>query len=182
MEGTFTMKIGQKRRHQIIAASLVAALGAAALVSAFAQAPQGGTDDLLRAARAHPGCLGVETGQTSNGRRVIFAWFENKQSLVAWYKSDAHQKAMKRAFPNQNFHREPLPDTPENSGQILAIVSLKPRDTPGPDGTALSIASIGIELYTPLPGGIAVNGRFAPDAVRVPHLREITIETAGQPR
>jgi hypothetical protein len=46
-----------------------------------------------------------------------------------------------------------------------------------------TIASIGIELYGPLPGGVAVGGRFAPAALKVHGLREIPIGTAqGQPR
>ncbi len=151
---------------------------------AVAQAPPaGGFGDLLKAARAHPGCLGVETGQMANGRRVIFAWFESKTSLVAWYHSDAHQKAVKTAFPGQTFDREPLPDTPDGVGPILAIVSLKMSDTPRPGGGGLPIASIGIELYTPVPGGVAVGGSFAPDAVAagVRGLRHISIETASGP-
>jgi hypothetical protein len=40
------------------------------------------------------------------------------------------------------------------------------------------IESIGIELYTPLPGGVAVGGRFAPKSVRVPGLREVDMSTA----
>src|SRR5436190_22386235 len=94
--------------------------------------------------------------------RVIFAWFESKQALVAWYRSEAHQRAMRTAFPNRSWDREPLPDTPENSGPILAIVSLKLREAGSAETAALPIASIGIELYTPLPGGVAVGGRFAP--------------------
>jgi hypothetical protein len=150
---------------------------------AFAQAPQGGFAAVIEAARAHPGCLGVETGQTASGRRVIFAWFEDKKSLVSWYRSEPHQRAMKVAYPNQTFDREPLPDLPEGSGPILAIVSLKLLDQPKPGTTGLPIASIGIELYTPLPGGVAVGGRFAPDAVKVRGLREFDGATAqGQPR
>ena len=40
--------------------------------------------------------------------------------------------------------------------------------------------SIGIELYGPLPGGVAVGGRFAPEAVKVPGLRDIDLATARQ--
>jgi hypothetical protein len=47
-------------------------------------------------------------------------------------------------------------------------------DAPMPNTTA-AIASIGIELYGPLPGGVAVGGRFAPEAVRVRGLREIPL-------
>jgi hypothetical protein len=175
------MKIHKSRELLII--------GAVALTlfswptGAFAQAPAGSFANVISAARTWPGCLGVETGQTSSGKRVIFAWFENKQALVGWYRSDVHQKAMKTAFPNQTWDREPLPDLPEDSGPILAIVSLKLLDAPRPDAPSLPIASIGIELYTPLPGGVAVGGRFAPDALKVRGLREIDIGTAqGQPR
>jgi len=37
------------------------------------------------------------------------------------------------------------------------------------------MTSIGIELYGPLPGGIAVGGRFAPEALKVRGLREIQL-------
>ena len=44
-----------------------------------------------------------------------------------------------------------------------------------------AISSIGIELYGPLPGGVAVGGRFAPEVVKVRGLREIPIEAATRP-
>jgi hypothetical protein len=170
-------------RKLTIVAGLVCAGWLAWPTASLAQAPQAGFAALLEAARAHPGCLGVETGQTASGKQVIFAWFENKPALVAWYKSDAHQKAMKVAFPNRTFNREPLPDMADDSGQILAIVSLRLNKGPAPEGAQLPIGTIGIELYTPLPGGVAVGGRFAPQAVRVPGLRDIDLGTAvGQAR
>jgi hypothetical protein len=137
---------------------------------------------LVEAAQASPGCLGVKLGRTEDGTNVIFAWFQNKQALVAWYKSDFHQWAMKTAFPNQSFNREPLPDVPEDSGQILALVTLKQASTPLP-GSPLPIETIGIELYTPLPDGVAVGGRFAPQSVKPLGMREFDLRTAvGQPR
>jgi hypothetical protein len=42
------------------------------------------------------------------------------------------------------------------------------------------IVAIGIELYGPLPGGVAVGGRFAPEGVKVPGLRDIDLATARQ--
>jgi hypothetical protein len=147
----------------------------------FAQAPLPGQPGfgklLVEAAQSSPGCLGVKLGRTENGTNVVFAWFESKQAIVAWYKSDFHQWAMKTAFPNQTFDREPLPDVPENSGPILALVTLKLADAPA-QGSPIPIETIGIELYTPLPDGIAVGGRFAPQSVRVPGLRQIDIRTA----
>jgi heme-degrading monooxygenase HmoA len=166
-----------------IAAFAVLSLVWIGIATAEAQTPPADFPNVVSAVRAAPGCLGVETGQTSSGRRVIFAWFESKKALVDWYHSDVHQRAMKAVFPKQNFDREPLPDLAENSGPILAIVSVKLADGPRPDGSATPISSIGIELYGPLPGGVAVGGRFAPGSIKVRGLREIDIGTAqGQPR
>ena len=147
---------------------------------ALAQAPAAGFPNVVGALKTTPGCLGVETAQTASGRQVIFAWFDGKKAIVDWYHSDVHQKAMRTVFPNQAFDREPLPDLPEDSGPILAIVSVKFADAPAPDTRSRSIAAIGIELYGPLPGGVAVGGRFAPEAIKVRGLREIEIGTAAR--
>jgi len=173
-------------RERVMAASVAAITYLASSTPFFAQELLPGQPEftklLVEAAKGSPGCLGVQIGRTDNGTRVIFAWFENKQALVAWYKSDFHQWAMKTAFPNQNFNREPLPDVPENSGQILALVTLKLADRVLP-GSPVPIETIGIELYTPLPDGVAVGGQFAPQSVRVPGLRQFDLRTAvGVPR
>ena len=170
----------RKGRELVIAGAL-----ALTLLSTWATPvlAQGGFPNVVGALRATPGCLGVETAQTPGGKRVIFAWFESKKALVGWYHSEAHQKAMKTVFPNQTFDREPLPELAEDSGPILAIVSVKFADAPGTDASPPPISSIGIELYGPLPGGVAVGGRFAPAALAVRGLREIEIGTTqGQPR
>jgi hypothetical protein len=137
---------------------------------------------LLKAAKESPGFLGMETGRTASGTMVIFAWFEGKKAIVDWYKSDFHQRVMKSAFPNQTFDRQPLPDVPDNAGPILALVTLKLAEGGPTPGSPIPIQKIGIELYTPLPDGVAVGGRFAPRTVKVPGLREIDLKTAtGQP-
>ena len=169
-------------RDVAIAASTVLALYTVSPASVLAQSPPGGFPSVVKELRGAPGCLGVETGQTAGGRRVIFAWFDGKKSLVDWYHSDIHQRAMHAAFPNQTFDRQPLPDLPEDVGPILTIVSVKFADAPEPGKSAPAITSIGIELYGPLPGGVAVGGRFAPDAVKVRGLREIDMGTAMRAR
>ena len=147
--------------------------------TAAAQAPPAGFPNVINALKAAPGCLGVETGQTSSGRQVIFAWFEGKKALIEWYHSDVHQRAMKSVFPDTTFDRQPLPDLPEDTGTILAIVSVKFAEAT--EARPRAIASIGIELYGPLPGGVAVGRRFAPHVVKVRGLREIPIEAAIRP-
>ena len=146
------------------------------------QAPPSRFPNVVGALRTTPGCLGVETGQTSSGRRVIFAWFESKKALVDWYYGDVHQNAIKTVFPKLVVERRPLPDLAEDAGPILTIVSVKFAEPPRPDGPPPRIVSIGIELYGPLPGGVAVGGRFAPAAVKVPGLREFTTEAAEAAR
>src|SRR5262249_49179793 len=107
--GRATARISSLAAALIVAGTGALTLGTAWITPAFAQSPPGGFPSVLGALKATPGCLGVETGQTSGGRRVIFAWFENKKALVGWYHSEAHQKAMKSVFPNQTFDRQPLP-------------------------------------------------------------------------
>ena len=134
-----------KTRHGgdlVIVVSVALALVCSWTTPALAQAPPGRFASVVSAARAWPGCLGVETGQTSSSKQVILAWFESKKALVGWYHSEVHQKAMKTAFPNQTFDREPLPDTPEDSGPILTMVWGGARSTSvtgtsrGPSGDA----------------------------------------------
>ena len=57
------------------------------------------------------------------------------------------------AFPHHTFDRRPLPDPPEDSGLILAVVFVKFVDTPRRCATPMPISSIGIELYGTCPAG-----------------------------
>lgn len=166
-----------------VAVSVALTICCAGLPPALPQGIPTGFPNVVGALKMAPGCLGVETGQTASGRRVIFAWFESKKALVDWYHGDAHQKAMRTVFPDVPFDRQPLPDLADDSGPILTIVSVKFADAPRPEGAPNPIVSIGIELYGPLPGGVAVGGRFAPEALKVRGLREISLGTAqGQAR
>ena len=166
---------------QLVSAGAVAVTLCCAWVAPVSgQGVPRGFPSVVNALKAAPGCLGVETGQTASGRQVIFAWFDGKKSLVDWYHSDVHQRAMRTVCPGQTFDREPLPDLPENTGPILTIVSVKFADAPAPGASAPRIVSIGIELYGPLPGGVAVGGRFAPETLKVPGLRDIDLATARQ--
>jgi hypothetical protein len=177
-----------KSRGRMLTASIALMTCLTCLTPSFGQQQplpgQSGFGELLvKAAKESPGFLGIETGRTTNGTLVIFAWFENKKALVSWYKSDFHQRAMRSAFPDQNFTREPVPDIPDDTGNILALVTLKLADASPVAGSPLPIQRIGIELYTPLPDGVAVGGRFAPATVKVPGLREFGLPAAaGQAR
>ena len=78
----------------------------------------------------------------------------------------------------------------ENYEKALALLNLRADLTKiggsvkfveATEGRPRAISSIGIELYGPLPGGVAVGGRFAPEVVKVRGLREIPIEAATRP-
>jgi hypothetical protein len=142
---------------------------------ALAQGPLQGAPDIIASLKATPGCLGVEAAQTESGKQVIFAWFENKQAVLNWYYSDAHQKLMRMFTPGASSGRKPLAQVADDSGPVLAIASLTFADKAQVSGVQLPVSQIAIELYTPLPGGLAAGGRFAPGTVKVPGLIEVPL-------
>ena len=142
----------------------------------LAQAPQGppaGLPDLIGMLKATPGVLGVDAARTMSGKQVIFAWFENKKAALNWYYSEGHQKLIKTFASGGNAGRPPLADVPDDGNPILAIASLTLVDKPQVPGVQLPVSQIAIELYAPLPGGLAAGGRFAPSSVKVKGLMEV---------
>jgi len=68
----------------------------------------------------------------------------------------------------------PLADVPDDGRPILAIASVTLTGAPPTSAEDLKfVPQIAIELYAPLPGGLAVGGRFAPSTVRVPGMVEV---------
>jgi hypothetical protein len=132
-----------------------------------------GFPDLVAALKATPGCLGVETAKTGSGKQVIFAWFEDRKAVLKWYHSDTHRRVMRQFFPGRDY-RKPLQEVPEDGGPILAIASITFAEKPRFKETPLPISQISIELYRPVSGGISLGGRFAPEGLKVPKLRDYT--------
>jgi hypothetical protein len=128
--------------------------------------------DLVGPLKATPGCLGVETARTASGKMVIFAWFEDKKAVMRWYNSELHQQLVKMGGPPDPTH-VPLAGIAEDSGPIMAIASLTMSNQP-PKGFPMPVSQIAIELYQPLPGGVFVGGRFAPNSVKVPGMRDFS--------
>jgi hypothetical protein len=159
---------------EILGLALLASLIFAPGIVAFAQTPAAPPNplmDLPKAIAATPGCLGVELASTASGKQVIFAWFENKKAALAWYYSQPHQMLVKMsgAPPRPG---GPMADVPDDGRPIMAIASIvlaRPQDGIPQNGFP-AISQIAIELYAPLPGGLAAGGRFAPDTVTVPGL------------
>ena len=145
-----------------------------------AQAPQqsgppAGLPDLVGMLKATPGVLGVDAARTASGKQVIFAWFENKKAAMNWYYSEGHQKLVKTFASGGNPGRTPMADVPDDGNPILAIASITLSQQPQVSGVQLPVSQIAIELYAPLPGGLAAGGRFAPSSVKVKGLLEVPL-------
>ena len=172
------MKLSREAGAVLVLAALVSS---PAMLAGQARPPQGpppGFPDLVGGLKATPGCVGVEVARTGSGKQVIFAWFEDKKAALNWYYSDTHQAAMKQFFPqSQGSPRTPMKDVPD-VGPVMAIASLTMADKAPGDITTLPISQIAIELYSPLPGGLALGGRFAPPAIKVPGMRESALPGA----
>ena len=154
---------------------LTAAIFTPAIIAAQAPArPAGGPPDLVGALKATPGVLGVDAGQMMSGKQVIFAWFENKQAVLTWYNSEAHRRLM-NGFTSARRSDGPLAGIKDDSGPILTIASLTMDAAAMKSGDFKAVTQIAIELYAPLPGGLAAGGRFAPSSVKVPGLVDVTL-------
>jgi hypothetical protein len=166
-------------REVTAAAVLSLLIALPSILTLHAQSDQKAAPDLIGALKAAPGVLGVEAGQMMSGKQVIFAWFENKKAVLNWYYSDAHQAFMAQ-FGSRRRPQGPMADVPDDGRPILAVASVTltgPPPTSAPD--LKSVPQIAIELYAPLPGGLAVGGRFAPATVKVPGMLEVPARPAA---
>ncbi|MHC4992752.1 MAG: hypothetical protein ACYTGC_17410 [Planctomycetota bacterium] len=169
----------------MFAAAGAIGLAGLAVAQRAQEAPRDAAPDLgarlIEGLRATPGCLGVDAGNFMSGKNAIMAWFEDKDAVVRWYHSAAHQQAMRAAFGEEEVdahEHAPLRHV-ESGGPIMVIASITFTDEPRLEGVAMPISQIAIELYTPLPGGAHMNGRLAPATFRVKHMKEYTPPPAG---
>jgi hypothetical protein len=168
--------VQSKRSAQryVLPASAILVLGLVLLATAgrshSALAAQG-SPDLVGGLKAIPGCLGVETAQTTSGKKVIFAWFEDKKAVLRWYNSDMHQGAMKMLLGDQK-PDPPLQGVPDDVGPLLVIASLTMADKSQFQGFSMPISQISIELYKPVTGGIFLGSRFAPASLKIPGMKD----------
>ena len=157
----------------------VAALASIGVVTAVAWTQQGEGSksplpDLIGGLQHVDGCLGVEVAQTRSGRQLIFAWFEDKEAVLRWYYSEPHMTALDFAGVGDNAATKPLRHIPDETGPIMVIVSITPAEKPAFPGFDMPISQIAIELYAPLPGGVFLGGRFAPEGAKIPHMKDLT--------
>jgi hypothetical protein len=170
------MEVRMKQFRELGAVLVLAAvMFVPAVLSAQAPGPAG-LPDLAGALKATPGVLGIDAGQMMTGKQVIFAWFENKQAVLNWYNSDVHRKLMNGFSSGGRRPDGPLAGIKDDSGPILCIASITiDREAMQRGDLKGGTSQIAIELYAPLPGGLAAGGRFAPSTVKVPGMIEVPI-------
>lgn len=127
---------------------------------------------LASSIRSVDGCLGVELAETQGGKNVIIAWFKDAESTRAWYRHPVHQRMMGQAGAKADA-KQPLEHVPDGI-PVMVVAAITFAERPMIEGVPLPISQISIELYTPLPGGAAINGRLAPETMPVEHMNMIT--------
>ena len=174
------------RMRLMIKSGLIFVAGAAFALALTSNAPrlaiaeQGGQTvgdfpDLGKGLRETPGCLGVQTFAVDGGKKlVISAWFENRRAMEAWYYSKMHQDAMAKFCPGMGSKgRKPFAAFKDEKAPMLVIASVTPGTKAIGSGSNLAVSQIAIEGYTPVPGGVAFGGTFAPEKLNVPGLVRI---------
>lgn len=97
----------------------------------------------------------------------MFAWFKDKKATQDWYYSQTHQALM--GMMGKPSSRKPLENVKDEKMPILVIASITQAAKPD-TFTKMPVSQIAIELYAPVTGGFAYNGRFAPSALVVPGM------------
>lgn len=164
--------------------------------------------ELVAALKATKGCAGVELAMTQSRKSVIFAWFEDKAAALRWYHSDVHQTFMMGMAEAQGAGyaaqggasggdggegagagdaanegaaaHGPMHAVPDDV-PVLCIATVTPSLKPMVPGFPMPISQVSIELYTPLPGGVSLNGRFTPDSIRIEHHLSETLGATAPP-
>ena len=132
---------------------------------------------LIQGLRSTPGCLGVDAGRWQSGKSTIVGWFENKEAVVRWYYTEGHQGVMD-SLTADGSGSKPLAQVADDTGPIMVMASLVFTDEPKFEGLDLPVSQISIELFQPLPGGAFLGERLAPEAFKVPHMRDFTPRAA----
>lgn len=132
---------------------------------------------LVEGLRSTEGCLGVQTGDTDAGHSMIMAWFENKAAATRWYDSPVHRGMMQMMGSGDGGQDtgEPMEHVADDV-PIFVMAAITFSDRPEIPGVPIPIKQISIEMYTPLPGGAFINGRVAPDSLKVPHMDDYGAE------
>lgn len=144
----------------------LAAVAAVTVPSAKAQ----GLDFFVSAMKSAPGCLGLENAKVQGGRLALFGWFESAASADAFIQGPVCQGMRQLAKIPETAVVKPTPV----KGPVLVIASFTPSKNPQ---EPMGLAQLALERMTPVTGGFAYGGRFAPETVKVPGLISVPRST-----
>ena len=128
-----------------------------------------GKQSLAAAVRAVPGYVGMKEAKTEDGTEVSLIWFKNKDAVLKWYYSNAHQEVMNKYFGDVDL-REPLADIAADAGPLVVMASFTRAETPQKRLPLFS--QFAIEIFQPVKGGLFVGDTLAPKDGRPEGLRE----------
>lgn len=162
-----------------VATSIGAALLTAVLLSSAvaqqagegrpASSPADFGKQLVAAVKSVEGCLGADAGQMAGGKLVVMAWFKDKAAVLRWHQHPMHQRFLALSTTPSP---EPLAKVPADVPVMVIASIAMSRESKIPN-SPLPIASISIELYTPLSGGAYINERLSPEAFPIPDMKSI---------
>lgn len=141
-----------------------------------ARNPGAAFDGVLAALKNSPGCYGIETAQTSSGKQVVFAWFKDREAVIDWYYSDAHQQLM-GMLGDDAVTTDPLQGVAEGEGPLMCVAAVtwkKPSDSSKPAAEGgdyqpqIPISQISVEVFKPVTAAKAFNGAFSPAEALLP--------------
>ena len=151
----------------------LAALSALSISNAPAAKAQG-LDFFVSAMKSAPGCLGLENAKVMGGRLALFGWFDSAASADAFISGPICQGMRQMAkIPDSAV----VKSTPVK-GPVLVIASFTPSKDPK---APMGLKQIAVERMTPVTGGFAYGGRFAPDKVVVKGLTSVARSTKPAP-
>ncbi|QYK46887.1 MAG: hypothetical protein KF838_08820 [Phycisphaeraceae bacterium] len=167
----------------IVVSALIGAAGLAAFsgVSAVLGQPaqpaggqqRGGPDFgamLAESLQSVDGCLGVESARTQSGKNVIVAWFKDVESARVWYHHPTHRRMIEMTGGDPDV-KKPMRHVKDGT-PVMVMATITPSARPEIEGVPMPISQISIELYTSLPGGASINGRFSPEGFPIEHHNE----------
>jgi hypothetical protein len=129
-----------------------------------------GLDFFVTAMKDAPGCLGLENAKVMGGRLALFGWFDSAASADAFINGPICQGMRQMAkVPDSAV----VKSTPVK-GPVLVVVSFTPSKDPK---APMGLGQIAVERMTPVTGGFAYGGRFAPDKVAVKGLISVARST-----
>lgn len=127
---------------------------------------------LMRELGATEGCLGHTSGLFDDSWITIIAWFENKAAVERWVRSPTHARIMSMTGADPERH-VPLRYVTDEEAPVMVMASINIEGPPALPGSPIPFHKISIEMFTPLPGGAAINGRLSPDPFHIPHFRRL---------